>query len=195
MTAQVGPCRPVMNTLLDAGYPTGRSTTGSRASHGLPDALIDAAVQRFAVVPSSMTIFCSSTSTARLPGCPTATAVPHREYPAGTCSTPSVWTRPGGHRRRTSAGHGRPTLRPVAPTSLARRWLNYLGDDQANDAVQAAHGPNYDRLREIKRRLRPPSQRLPSQPQHRTLGRLGGGASGSRPGPVRLRRVRRSCQQ
>jgi FAD/FMN-containing dehydrogenase len=43
----------------------------------------------------------------------------------------------------------------LAPHLSARRWLNYLGDDQADDAVRAAYGPNYDRLREIKRRYDP----------------------------------------
>jgi FAD/FMN-containing dehydrogenase len=36
-----------------------------------------------------------------------------------------------------------------------RRWLNYLGDDQADDAIRDAYGPNYDRLREVKRRYDP----------------------------------------
>ena len=35
------------------------------------------------------------------------------------------------------------------------RWLNYLGPDQAEDAIRAAYGPNYDRLREVKRRYDP----------------------------------------
>jgi hypothetical protein len=35
------------------------------------------------------------------------------------------------------------------------RWLNYLGDDQAEDAIRAAYGPNYDRLVEVKRRYDP----------------------------------------
>ncbi len=37
----------------------------------------------------------------------------------------------------------------------ARRWLNYLGDDQGEDAVRAAYGPNYGRLQELKRRYDP----------------------------------------
>jgi FAD/FMN-containing dehydrogenase len=36
-----------------------------------------------------------------------------------------------------------------------RRWLNYLNDDDAGDAVRLAYGPNYDRLVEIKRRYDP----------------------------------------
>jgi FAD/FMN-containing dehydrogenase len=36
-----------------------------------------------------------------------------------------------------------------------RRWLNYLGDDQGDDAIRGAYGPNYDRLVELKRRYDP----------------------------------------
>ncbi len=32
------------------------------------------------------------------------------------------------------------------------RWPSYLGDDKADDAIRAAHGPNYDRLLAVKRR-------------------------------------------
>ena len=32
-------------------------------------------------------------------------------------------------------------------TSRTGRYVNYLGDDEGNDAVAAAYGPNYQRLR------------------------------------------------
>ena len=35
------------------------------------------------------------------------------------------------------------------------RWLNYLGDDESNDAIRAAYGPNFERLQEVKRRYDP----------------------------------------
>jgi FAD/FMN-containing dehydrogenase len=41
------------------------------------------------------------------------------------------------------------------PHFAGRRWLNYLGDDQPEDAIRAAYGPNYERLREVKRRYDP----------------------------------------
>ena len=46
-------------------------------------------------------------------------------------------------------------LRCAAAAPRAGRWLNYLGDDQADDAIRAAYGPNYDRLVEVKRRYDP----------------------------------------
>ena len=54
----------------------------------------------------------------------------------------------------TSAGRARRSPRS-APHFAARRWLNYLGDDQADDAIRAAYGPNFERLRDIKRRYDP----------------------------------------
>ena len=46
----------------------------------------------------------------------------------------------------------RETHAALQPHLRQRRWLNYLGDDQADDAIRAAYGPNYDRLVEVKRR-------------------------------------------
>jgi hypothetical protein len=44
-----------MNTILDAGYPAGSlSYWPSSFTRGLPDELIDTAVERFATVPSPM---------------------------------------------------------------------------------------------------------------------------------------------
>ena len=59
-----------------------------------------------------------------------------------------------------------------------RRWLNYLSDDDRGDAIRAAYGPNYDRLVQIKRRVRP-GQRLPPEPEHRAR-RIGSRRRGRR---------------
>ena len=49
----------------------------------------------------------------------------------------------------------RETFAALKPHFGTGRWLNYLGDDQADDAIRAAYGPNYDRLVDVKRRLDP----------------------------------------
>ena len=155
LMTQVGPMPyPQMNTLLDAGYPTGSLNYWlSSFTRGLPDALIDAVLERFASVPSTMTaILFEHFHGAVTRVAPTDTAVPHRE-PGWNLLIPSVWTDPAA--TDANIRWTRETHTALSPHLAARRWLNYLGDDQANDAVQAAYGPNYDRLREIKRRYDP----------------------------------------
>jgi FAD/FMN-containing dehydrogenase len=152
---QVGPMPyPQMNTLLDAGYPRGSLNYWlSSFTRGLPDALIDAVLERFASVPSTMTaILFEHFHGAVTRVAPTDTAVPHRE-PGWNLLIPSVWTDPAA--TDANVRWTRETHTALSPHLAARRWLNYLGDDQANDAVQAAYGANYDRLREIKRSYDP----------------------------------------
>jgi FAD/FMN-containing dehydrogenase len=153
--AQVGPMPyPQMNRLLDAGFPTGSLNYWlSSFTRGLPDALIDVSVERFASVPSNMTmIFFEHFHGAVTRVAPTDTAVPHRE-PGWSLLIPSVWTDPSA--TEANIRWTRETHAELAPHLAARRWLNYLGDDEAEDAVRAAYGPNYQRLREIKRRYDP----------------------------------------
>jgi FAD/FMN-containing dehydrogenase len=78
--------------------------------------------------------------------------VPHREE-GWNMLLPSVWTDPA--ETEANVAWTRETFTALRPYFGAGRWLNYLGDDQADDAIRAAYGPNYDRLREIKRRYDP----------------------------------------
>jgi FAD/FMN-containing dehydrogenase len=80
------------------------------------------------------------------------TAVPHREE-GWNLLLPSVWTDPADTEANIAWTRG--TFAAMRPHFGAGRWLNYLGDDQAEDAVRAAYGPNYARLREIKARYDP----------------------------------------
>ncbi len=145
---------PQMNTLLDAGYPLGSLNYWlSSFTRGLTDALIDAAVERFASVPSTMTaILLEHFHGAVTRVGPTDTAVPHREH-GWNLLIPSVWTDPAA--TEANIRWTRETHAALTPHLAGRRWLNYLGDDEAEDAVRAAYGPNYDRLRDIKRRYDP----------------------------------------
>ncbi|HSD80770.1 MAG TPA: FAD-binding oxidoreductase [Solirubrobacteraceae bacterium] len=155
LMTQVGPMPyPVMNTLLDAGFPDGALNYWlSSFTRGLPDALIDTAVERFAAVPSPMTamLFEHFHGAVTRIG-PTETAVPHRE-PGWNLLIPSVWTDPA--RTEANIRWTQDTFEALRPQLATRRWLNYLGDDQAEGAIRAAYGPNYDRLRDVKRRYDP----------------------------------------
>jgi FAD/FMN-containing dehydrogenase len=145
---------PVMNTLLDAGYPKGALNYWlSSFTQGLPDALIDTAVERFAAVQSPMSaILLEHFHGAVTRVGPNETAVPHRES-GWNLLIPSVWTDPAG--TDANIRWTRETFADLQPHLETRRWLNYLGDDQGLDAIRAAYGPNYDRLRDVKRRYDP----------------------------------------
>jgi FAD/FMN-containing dehydrogenase len=151
LMAQVGPMPyPVMNTLLDGGYPKGALNYWmSSFTDGLSDTLIDTAVERFATVPSPMTAMLFEHfhgAVTRVE--PTATAVPHRA-PGWNVFIPSVWTDPAA--TDANIAWTRETHAALKPQLSDRRWLNYLDDDAAEDAIRGAYGPNYERLREIKR--------------------------------------------
>jgi FAD/FMN-containing dehydrogenase len=66
---------------------------------------------------------------------------------------PSVWTDAADNEANIE--WSRETFAAMRPHLGTGRWLNYLGDDQAEDAIRAAYGPNYQRLVEIKRRYDP----------------------------------------
>jgi FAD/FMN-containing dehydrogenase len=145
---------PVMNTLLDGGFPPGSLNYWlSSFTRGLPDELIDIAVERFATVPSTMTSilfehFHGAVTRVRA----TETAVPHRDQ-GWNLLIPSVWL--DAIDNEANIAWSRDTFAGMRGHFGTGRWLNYLGDDQAEDAIRAAYGPNYERLREVKRRYDP----------------------------------------
>jgi FAD/FMN-containing dehydrogenase len=155
LMVEVGPMPyPVMNTILDDGYPAGSLNYWlSSFIRGLTDELIDTAVERFACVPSPMMamLFEHFHGAVTRIGV-TDTAVPHRDQ-GWNFLIPSVWMDPA----ETSANIDwtRDTFAAMRPYFGAGRWMNYLGDDQADDAIRAAYGPNYDRLVEVKRHYDP----------------------------------------
>jgi FAD/FMN-containing dehydrogenase len=155
VVVEVGPMPyPVMNTILDEGYPEGSLNYWlSSFTRGLPDELIDIVVQRFATVPSPMSaiLFEHFHGAVTRVGV-TETAVPHRDE-GWNLLIPSVWTDPADTEANIT--WSRETFAAMRPHFGTGRWLNYLGDDQAGDAIRAAYGPNYDRLVEVKRKYDP----------------------------------------
>jgi FAD/FMN-containing dehydrogenase len=155
LAVDVGPMPyPVMYTILDAGYPPGSLNYWlSSFTRGLPDELIELAVERFATVASPMTaILLEHFHGAVTRVGVTATAVPHRER-GWNLLIPAVWVEAAD--TEANIAWTRETFAALRPHLGSGRWLNYLGDDQADDAIRAAYGPNYDRLVEIKRRYDP----------------------------------------
>jgi FAD/FMN-containing dehydrogenase len=155
LLADVGPMPyPVLNTLLDAGFPPGSLTYWlSSFTRGLSDQLIDYAVEWFATAPSPMTAILLEHfhgAVARVGA--TDTAVPHRNE-GWNLVIPSVWADPA--ESEANITWSRETFAALRPHLATGRWLNYLGDDQADGAIRDAYGPNCERLREVKRRYDP----------------------------------------
>jgi FAD/FMN-containing dehydrogenase len=155
IVVDVGPMPyPVMNTILDAGYPPGSLNYWlSSFTRDVSDELIELAVSRFATVPSPMTaILLEHFHGAVTRVGATETAVPHREH-GWNLLIPAVWTDAAD--TEANIAWARETFAALRPHLGSGRWLNYLGDDQAEDAIRAAYGPNYERLVEVKRRYDP----------------------------------------
>ena len=154
LMVEVGPMPyPVMNTLLDDAYPAGSLNYWlSSFTTGLPDALIDTMLERFATVPSPMSaILLEHFHGAVTRVGPTETAVPHRDE-GWNLLLPSVWVDPAD--TDANIAWTKDTFAALSEHFGGGRWLNYLGDDQ-DAAIRSAYGPNYDRLVDVKRQYDP----------------------------------------
>jgi FAD/FMN-containing dehydrogenase len=152
---EVGPMPyPVMNTLLDDGFPRGSlNYWKSTFVRGVDAALIDTMVRQFGSCPSPMSgILLEHFHGAVTRVGPTDTAVPHRA-PGYNLLIPSVWIDPA--ETDANIAWTRETYDALSPYRADGRWLNYLGDDEDAAAVGAAYGPNEARLGDCKRRYDP----------------------------------------
>jgi FAD/FMN-containing dehydrogenase len=155
LMVEVGPMPyPVVNTILDDGFPKGAlNYWKSNFVRGLDDELLDAAIAAFAACPSPM----SGMVIEHFHGAVTRvgvadTPVPHRE-PGFNVVIASEWLDPAETERNVA--WARDTYTALEPSFISRKWLNYLADDEGLDAIQAAYGQNYARLAEVKRRYDP----------------------------------------
>jgi len=143
-----------MNMILDDAFPRGAlNYWKSSFIRALNDEAIDAMVDRFVACPSPM----SGIVIEHFHGAVTRigasdTAVPHRE-PGYNLLVASVWMDPATTEQNIA--WTRATYAALEPHFVPRRYVNYLGDDEAKDAIRNAYGPNYSRLAEIKRRYDP----------------------------------------
>ena len=150
----VGPMPyPVMNTILDMGYPTGSCNYWKSAFlKDLSDDAIAALVEAFAACPSPM----SAMVIEHLHGAvtrvdPTATAFPYRA-PGYNLVVTGVWIDPAD--TDVNVAWVRQTMAALEPFLSERRYQNYMPGD-ADDTVDRAYGPNLERLVQLKRRYDP----------------------------------------
>jgi FAD/FMN-containing dehydrogenase len=145
---------PAVNTMLDDAFPRGAlNYWKSSFLAELSDEFIDEIVTRFAATPSPMNsiLFEHYHGAATRVGA-SETAVPHRET-GYNLLLPSIWLDPA--ETEANVAWTRETYDAIRPHFRDARWLNYFSDDDREDAVRAAYGPNFDRLVEVKRRYDP----------------------------------------
>jgi FAD/FMN-containing dehydrogenase len=153
--AQVGPMPyPAINMMLDDAFPRGAlNYWKSSFVKTLDDNVIGVMVDRFAACPSPMTgIVLEHFHGAVTRIGVSDTAVPHRE-PGYNLLIASVWMDPG--TTGDNIAWTRAAYAALEPHFAGRQYVNYLGDDEATDAIENAYGRNYARLVEIKRRYDP----------------------------------------
>jgi FAD/FMN-containing dehydrogenase len=144
---------PVQNTLLDDGFPKGaRNYWKSAYFKELTADTVSVMVERFEQTPSTMTgivIEHFHGAATRVPA--TATAFPHRE-PGYNLVITGVW--PDTKEDDANIAWVRGTFDALAPYTADSVYVNYLGDDDAA-RVQAAYGPCWERLQQVKRAYDP----------------------------------------
>ncbi len=140
---------PVVNTLIDDAFPPGHLNYWKSAfSTDLSDDAIDKLVTAFEETPTTScfpVIEHLHGAVTRI--APTDTAFPHRS-PGYNLLIMAGWTDLAQTDACTAWARGiYDSLRPYMADGA---YINYLDADDAS-RVQAAYGPNYERLRDIKR--------------------------------------------
>jgi FAD/FMN-containing dehydrogenase len=145
---------PVMNTLLDEGYPKGAlNYWKSSFLESFDDEAIETAVERFASTPSPMNAILIEHVHGEVTRIPVESAAVAQRREGYNVLIPSVWTDPADTEANVAWTRG--TYDALLPYFRKGRWLNYFDDDEPAAAIREAYGPNYDRLLDVKRRYDP----------------------------------------
>jgi FAD/FMN-containing dehydrogenase len=143
-----------LNAMLDAAYPKGAlNYWKSSFLSTLSDDAIDTMVECFARCPTPMgQIILEHVHGAVSRVAVGDTAFPHRSTGYNFLLI-SEWTDPAISDR--CIAWGRETYAAMRPFFAPGRYVNYLDDDEKDDPVAAAYGPNYRRLQHIKSKYDP----------------------------------------
>lgn len=142
------------NKMLDAGFPRGAlNYWKSNFMKELSDQAIETLISQFAACPSPM----SGLLLEHIHGAATRvdvseTAFPHRREGYNFLVV-SEWLDPADNARNIA--WARESYELMLPYFSRGRYVNYLGEDEGEDAVAAAYGPNYQRLRTLKTKYDP----------------------------------------
>jgi len=144
---------PVVNTLLDGGFPKGaRNYWKSAFFKELSDEAVGIMREAFEKAPSIMSglvVEHFHGLVTRIPA--TATAYPHRQ-PGYNLVLAAEWLDPADDE--ANIRWARETFTALAPHMADAAYVNYLDTDDL-DRVRVAYGPNWERLVSLKRRYDP----------------------------------------
>jgi FAD/FMN-containing dehydrogenase len=143
-----------INSMLDAGFPKGAlNYWKSSFLSKLSDEAIDIMIDCFARCPTpmgSMLLEHFHGAACRVPQ--NATAFPHRTE-SYNLAVLGEWMTPADSEK--CIAWTRESYEALKPFMASRRYVNYLGDDEGQDQVAIAFGPNHARLRDIKAKYDP----------------------------------------
>jgi len=140
--------------LFDAGFPRGaRNYWKSSFLAALDNAAIDALIAQFAVCPSTMSVLVLE----HFHGAATRVAVGDTAFPQRRESynllIVSQWLDPKDDEKNIA--WARATYDGLRPHMARESYANYESEDQTQDALDHAYGPNYARLVALKNKLDP----------------------------------------
>ena len=143
-----------VNAMLDASYPKGAlNYWKSSFLAELSDEAIDTMVERFAGCPAPMgQLVLEHVHGAATRVAPEDTAFPHRAAGYNMLIL-TQWRNPADNDR--CIAWTRETYSAMKPFLAPGRYVNYLDNEEPGDAVAAAYGRNYARLRELKKKYDP----------------------------------------
>jgi FAD/FMN-containing dehydrogenase len=145
-----------VNMLFDAGFPRGAlNYWKSNFLAALGDAAIDTMIERFAATPSPMSgLLLEHFHGAATRVGPTETAFPHRTVGYNFLAV-GEWL--DASATAANVAWAREAYAAMASHFASGRYGNYLNADELaeSSAVSAAFGPNWKRLRKVKRRYDP----------------------------------------
>ena len=138
-----------MNSMLDAAYPQGaHNYWKSNFLAALTDEAIRTMIDCFAKCPTPMgQLLIEHFHGAVTRVGPTATAFPHRA-PGYNLLVLSEWVDPA--QNEACIKWARDSYGALQPFMGTGRYVNYFDDDEQDEAVVTAYGPNYRRLQQIK---------------------------------------------
>jgi FAD/FMN-containing dehydrogenase len=143
-----------LNGMLDAAYPKGALNywKSSFLSH-LSDSVIGAMIENFARCPTPMgQLLIEHFHGAATTVGATDTAFPHRAEGYNLLVL-AEWMQPADTDQ--CIAWAKQTYAEMEPFFASGRYVNYLGEDEIDEPVAAAYGPNYRRLQEIKTKYDP----------------------------------------